>query len=29
MEAPPGPARIGMATPRGAASFEAVRVTAL
>jgi GH43 family beta-xylosidase len=29
IEAPPGPARIGMAVPRGAASFEAVRVTAL
>jgi GH43 family beta-xylosidase len=29
VEAPPGPARVGMATPRGAASFEAVRVTAL
>jgi GH43 family beta-xylosidase len=27
--ASPGPARVGMATPRGAASFEAVRVTAL
>lgn len=29
VEAPPGPARLGMAAPRGAASFEAVRVTAL
>ncbi|HET9208840.1 MAG TPA: glycoside hydrolase family 43 protein [Thermoanaerobaculia bacterium] len=28
-EAPPGPTRVGMAVPRGAASFEAVRVTAL
>ncbi|HEY3571120.1 MAG TPA: glycoside hydrolase family 43 protein [Thermoanaerobaculia bacterium] len=28
VEAPPGPTRVGMATPRGAASFEAVRVTA-
>lgn len=27
--APPGPGRLGMAAPRGAASFEAVRVTAL
>ncbi|MFL6236458.1 MAG: glycoside hydrolase family 43 protein [Thermoanaerobaculia bacterium] len=29
VEAPPGPTRVGMATPRGRASFEAVRVTAL
>jgi GH43 family beta-xylosidase len=29
VEAPPGPTRIGMATPHGRASFEAVRVTAL
>jgi hypothetical protein len=29
VEAPPGPTRVGMATPRGEASFEAVRVTAL
>ena len=29
VEAPPGAVRVGMATPRGVASFEAVRVTAL
>ncbi|MFL6262879.1 MAG: glycoside hydrolase family 43 protein [Thermoanaerobaculia bacterium] len=29
VEAPPGPTRVGMAAPRGRASFEAVRVTAL
>ncbi len=29
LEAPPGPARIGMATPHGAVSFETVHVTAL
>jgi GH43 family beta-xylosidase len=29
VETPPGPARIGMATPRGRASFETVRVSAL
>jgi GH43 family beta-xylosidase len=29
VEAPPGPARVGMGAVRGSASFEAVRVTAL